>query len=150
VSGFPPEGCCVVHQENRFIKFRLFNDWLESVLINDVITERERGEWEGPAFAFFDEFSRHVTGTLKENGLFHGIELLVIPAHTSNQMQTLNLRIFAIHKLELGCVHPHLGLDDQTSKLIKMLCGFQKAPIGTSIIDAFRKAEIMSRWDKGH
>jgi hypothetical protein len=65
-------------------------------------------------------------------------------------MQTLNMGAFAIHNLELGRVHPHLGLNDQTRKLIKMLCGFQKATTGTGVTGAFRKAEIMSLWDEGH
>jgi hypothetical protein len=98
----------------------------------------------GTGFRFFDGPSRHLTGTLEEKGLFHGIEPLIIPVHTSNQIRTLNLGIFAIRKLELGRVHPHLGLNDHTSKLIKMLCEFQKAPTGTSVISAFRKVGIMS------
>jgi hypothetical protein len=31
-----------------------------------------------------------------------------------------------------------------------MLCGFQKDAIGTNVIGAFRKAEIVSRWDDEH
>jgi hypothetical protein len=37
-----------------------------------------------------------------------------------------------------------------STKLIKMLCGFQKAATGTNVIGAFRKAGIMSRWDDEH
>jgi hypothetical protein len=37
-----------------------------------------------------------------------------------------------------------VDLNDQTVKLIKMLCGFQKAATGTNVIGAFRKAGIMS------
>jgi membrane-associated protease RseP (regulator of RpoE activity) len=40
--GFPPESCCVVHQENGFVTSQLFNDWLKKVLIPDVMIQRER------------------------------------------------------------------------------------------------------------
>jgi hypothetical protein len=28
-SDFPPESCCAVYQENKFVAPQLFNDWLE-------------------------------------------------------------------------------------------------------------------------
>jgi hypothetical protein len=128
-SGFPPESCCVVHQENGFVTSRLFEDWLEKMLIPDVISQRERLRWEGPVLLILDGFSGHLT---------------------SDQVQPLDLGIFAIHKMESRRVRPHLNLNDQTSKLIKMIPGFQKAATGTNIIGAFRKAGIISRWDTGH
>jgi hypothetical protein len=36
---FPPESCCVVHQENGFVTSQLFNDWLKKVLILDEIIQ---------------------------------------------------------------------------------------------------------------
>jgi hypothetical protein len=41
-------------------------------------------------------------------------------------------------------------MNDQTSKLVKMLCGFQKVVTGTNIIGAFKKGGIISRWDTEH
>jgi hypothetical protein len=37
----------------------------------------------------------------------------------------------------------HLDLNDQTLKLAKVLCEFQKVAARTNVIGAFRKAEIM-------
>jgi hypothetical protein len=56
----------------------------------------------------------------------------------------LDLGIFAVHKMEARRVHPHLDLNDQTTRLIKMFCGFQKAATETNVIGAFRKAGIIS------
>jgi hypothetical protein len=74
---------------------------------------------------------------------------LIIPAHISDQVQLLDLGIFAIHKMEWRLVHPHLDLNDQTAKLIKMLCEFQKAATATNIIGTFRKVGIMSQQNAG-
>jgi hypothetical protein len=40
-SGLPPESCCVVHQENEFVISPLFKEWVETVLVPDVIAQRE-------------------------------------------------------------------------------------------------------------
>jgi hypothetical protein len=149
-SGFPPDSCGVVHQENGFVTSQLFNDWLEKVLIPDAIIQRERFGWEGPIFLVLDGFSGHLTDLVDKSCLFYGIELLILPVHTSDQVQALDLGIFAVHKMETRRVHTHLDLNDQTTKLIKMLCGFQKSTSGTKVIGAFRKAGIMSRWDDEH
>jgi hypothetical protein len=146
-SGFPPESCCSVHHENGFVTSLLCDDWPEMGLEPDVISQRERLRWEGPVFRILDGFSRHLTHRVEERCLFDGIELLIVPAHTSDQVQPLDLGSFAIHKMESRRVRLHLNLNDQTSKLIKMICGFQKAATGTNIICAFRKAGISSRWD---
>jgi hypothetical protein len=99
---------------------------------------------DGPVFLILGDFSGHLTDAVEENYLFYGIELLVILEHTSDQVQPLDLGIFAAHKMESRRIHPHLTMNDQTSKLIKMLCGFQKAVTGTNIIGAFRKRGIIS------
>jgi hypothetical protein len=98
----------------------------------------------GPVFLIMNDFSGHLTDAVEENCLFYGIELLAIPVHTSDQVQPLDLGIFAVHKMESRCVHPHMTMNDQTSKLIKMFCGFQKAVTGTNIIGAFRMGGIIS------
>jgi hypothetical protein len=106
--------------------------------------------WERPVFLILGGFSGRLTDAVEENCLFYGIKLLVIPVHTSDQAQPLDLGILAVHTMESRRVHPHLTMNDQTSKLIKMLYDFQKAVTGTSIIRAFRKGGIISRWDTGH
>jgi hypothetical protein len=105
---------------------------------------------ERSVFLILDDFSGHLTYAVEENCLFDGIELLAIPAHTSDRVQPLDLGIFAVHKMESRRVHPHLAMNGQTSKLIRMLCGFQNAVTGTNIIGAFRKGGIISRWDTKH
>jgi hypothetical protein len=149
-SGFPPEVCCVVHQENGYVTALLFEDWLEKVLIPDAISQRERLRWEGPVFLILDGFRGHLTDGVEERCLFYGIELLTIPAQTSDQVQPLDLGIFAVHKMESRRVRPHLGLNGQTSKLIKMISGFQKAATGANVIGALRRAAIVSKWDAEH
>jgi hypothetical protein len=55
-SGFPPDSCRIVHQENEFFTSWLFEDWLENVLVPDVIAQRQRLEWEGRLSLFLMVF----------------------------------------------------------------------------------------------
>jgi hypothetical protein len=73
--------------------------------------------------------------------------LTIIPPHTSNQVQPLDLGLFAVHKLECHRVHSHIDLNAQLVKILKILCGFQKASTPLNIIKAFRRAGLLSRWD---
>jgi hypothetical protein len=56
VSGFPPQSCCAVYQQSEFIKFHLFHDSLENVLIPNVITWREKLGWVGLVSYFLTGF----------------------------------------------------------------------------------------------
>jgi hypothetical protein len=40
--GIPPESCRVVHQENEFVTSQLFKDWLENVLVSNVIAQIQK------------------------------------------------------------------------------------------------------------
>jgi hypothetical protein len=90
----------------------MFNDWPEKVLILDGIRQQERLGWEGPVFLVVDEFSGHLTDLVEENCLFYAIKLLILPAHTSTQVQPVDLGAFAVHKMEARRVHPRLDLND--------------------------------------
>jgi hypothetical protein len=98
----------------------------------------------GTSFLFLDGFSGHLMNIIEENCLFYGIQLLIITTHTSDQVKLLDLGICAIHEMESRLVCLHLCLNNQTSKLIKMFCGSQRTPTGTTAISVFRKAGITS------
>jgi hypothetical protein len=50
--------------------------------------------------------------------------------------------------MECHRVHPHTDLSAQTIKILKILCGFQKAAPPLTVIKAFRRAGVTSRWDR--
>jgi hypothetical protein len=65
-SGFPPESCHIVHQENGFVTSRLFEDWLENILVSDVIAQRQRLGWEGRFSLFLMVFLETLQMLLKK------------------------------------------------------------------------------------
>jgi hypothetical protein len=145
--GFTPD-CCRIHsQPNGFLTAALFEEWFFTIYIPDTLEQRRRLGYAGLIFLILDGFSGHVTESIEEGCVHFGIRMLKIPAHTSDQLQPLDVGLFALHKLESHRVMPHLDLNAQTVKLIRMLCGFQKAATPVNVIGAFRRAGIICRWD---
>jgi hypothetical protein len=94
-----------------------------------------------------DGFTGHTTETIDEAFLYYGICAIVIPPHSSDQVQPLDLRMFAIMKSESTRVYAHIDFNPQTKKLVKMVSGRQKAATSVNIIKAFRRAGIVSNWN---
>jgi hypothetical protein len=88
-------------------------------------------------FLTLDGFSDHVTDAIKEACVYSGIPMLTIPPHICDQVQPLDLGLFALRKSESRCVQPRPDLNAQTTKLIRMLCGFQKAIARVNVTAAF-------------
>jgi hypothetical protein len=147
--GFTPD-CCAIHsQPNVFMTTALFEEWFLTIFIADTLDQRRRLGYAGMVFLIHDGFSAHMSEAIEEACIYYGVQMLKIPAHPSDQVQPLDVGLFALHRSESRRMQTHLDLNLQTVKLIRVLCGFQKAATPVNIIGAFRKAGIISQWD-GH
>jgi hypothetical protein len=126
----------------------LFTDCFFPIYVPDTVEQRQRLGYAGTVFLIPDGFSCHVRNATEEVCVCYGIRMLAIPPHTLNQVQPLDLDLFAFYKSESCRVQPHLDLNAQTTKLIRKLCWFQTATTAVNVIAAFRRAQIVSRWDK--
>jgi hypothetical protein len=144
--GFTPDEVSLVWQENGFCTAKLFEEWCFTVFLPDVLEQRQRLGYAGFVFLILDGFSGHTTEAIEEEFLRYGVFAITLPPHSSDQIQPLDLGIFAIQKVESRRIHAHLDLNPQTRKLIKMLCGWHKATTPVNIIAAFRNGGIVGRW----
>lgn len=117
-------------------------------MIPDAITQQDILIREGLFSLFLHWFSGRFSEAVEANCLLYGIELLTIP-HVGPST-TFRAEYFTVHRMESSRVHPHLDMNDSTSKLIEIFCWFQKGTVGISGTDTFRKAEIMPGWEGGH
>jgi hypothetical protein len=134
-------------QEHGFLTREIFAEWAEVVLFPDTIRMCQSLDHAGSIFLILDGFASHLSDAMEEQCLFYRVMLIIIPPHTSDQVQPLDLGFFALHKLECHRVHPHIDLNTQTAKILKILCGFQKASTPMNILKAFRWEGLVSRWD---
>jgi hypothetical protein len=145
--GFTPDRCYILFQENGFLTPELFAEWAEAIFFPDTIRTRQSLGYVGRTFLIRDGFAGHLSDAVEEQCLCYGVALIVIPPHTSDQVQPLDLGLFTLHKLESHHIQAHTNLSTQTAKILQILCGFQKASTPLNVMKAFRRAGVVSRWD---
>jgi hypothetical protein len=141
---FTPDMHHILFQEHGLLTREIFAEWTEAVFFPDTIRMRQSLDYAGRLFLIPDGFAGHLSYVVEERCLFQGVMLIVIPPHTSDQVQPLDLALFAVLKLERDRVHPLINLNTQTVKILKILCGFQNVSTPLNIIKAFRWASLVS------
>jgi hypothetical protein len=149
-TGYTPNDSIIVFQENGFINSELFLKWTNEVLIPYVNQERERLRYSGPAFLLLDGCSTHISDHFLDLCFDCGIELEMLPPHTSDQLQPLDLGIFGIQKQAMGRVHPPIWVNPQTAQLHKILGSFRAVTARPNVVSAFQQAGIVSQWNQEH
>jgi hypothetical protein len=148
--GFTPQSVLYAEQENGFITAELFNYWAEEVLFPYIERTRKELEYTGDAIVILDGCTAHTNDLFQDNASYNGVELVFLPAHTSDQTQPLDLGIFGTQKSEASRIHPHNNLNVQSQKIYKALCGYHKATTRPNIISAFRRSGIIANWSNEH
>jgi hypothetical protein len=149
-TGYTPNEFIFVIQENGFIDSDLFLRWATDVLVPYVIKERERLLYSGPAYLIMDGCSTHLSDEFCDLCLEYGVEIELLPAHTSDQLQPLDLGIFAIQKQAMGRIHPPPWVNPLTAQLQKILGSFRAVTVRPNVVAAFQQGGIVSRWDPEH
>jgi hypothetical protein len=148
--GFSPQYTLYAEQENGFVTAELFNYWADEVLFPYIEKTREEMKYTGEAVVILDGCTAHTNDCFQDNATYNGVELVFLPAHTSDQTQPLDLGVFGTQKAEASRIHPHQNLNSQSQKICKALCGYHKATTRPNIIGAFRRAGIISYWSDEH
>jgi hypothetical protein len=76
---------------------------------------------------------------------YRNICVIVLPPHSSDQTQPLDLGIFHIAKTGQERIRTFPQLNEQSKQLIKLLSGWQSATTPVNITSAFRQAGILTR-----
>jgi hypothetical protein len=148
-NGLTPDRVMYAKQENAFITQELFAEWVAQVLFPYFATTRASLNYDGHGLVIFDGCSAHSGDWVEEEALWHGIEYVTLPPHSSDQVQPMVLGIFAVQETEVARCRPHPGLNPQSRKIIKMVDGYYRATCPDNVIGAFRRAGIASEWDPG-
>jgi hypothetical protein len=148
--GYPPYEFLYASQECGFITRDLFDWWADEVLFPYIKMTRERLQYDGPALVILDGCSCHGSDSFDQACMELGVELAFLPPHTSDQIQPLDLGIFAVQKIEASRTRPSPDLNPQTQQLVKILNGYTKACCPNNITSAFRRAGIVTYWSVEH
>jgi hypothetical protein len=132
--------------EEEDVNFEISEEWYFTVLLPDVLAQQERLGYGGPVFLILNVFSGHSTEAIEEAFLQYGVVVIVLPPHSSDQTQPLDLSMFAIQKMDSHRVYAHLDLNSQTRKLVRTLYGWQRVTTQVNIISAFWEGGIAGEW----
>jgi hypothetical protein len=132
----------IAYQPNGFITQELFEEWCRDVLFPFFWAQRQSLGYDGFGVLILDGCSCHNSDQFLEDCVVHGIVPLELPAHSSDQLQPLDLVIFALQKAEASRIHPGIGLNPQTVQVLKVVNGYHKACCPSNVISAFQNGAI--------
>ena len=141
--GYRPElNHFIVSQECGFITGLIWDFWVESVFIPEVQRRRRQYQYSGEVVLLLDGCSAHSTDFFLEECLYNGITIFELPAHASDQVQPLDLGVFAIQKRATKKVRPAQRFSEQSKELITICSSWQQVATPTNISAAFAEAGL--------
>jgi hypothetical protein len=75
-----------------------------------------------------------------------GIDCVLLPPHTTDQVQSLGLKSFGLQKREAARCRLQANLHPQSAKVVKFVYGYQRPTCPDNIAAAFRRTGIGTEW----
>jgi hypothetical protein len=141
-QGFTAEKVEIYSQSKAYIDLDIFDDWFKDTFIPEVNVRRERFGYPGPAYLILDNCSAHRGSEFDRLCGAHGIVPIWLPPHSSNQLQMLDLCIFALTKRQISRVNKLERVNVQSDHIVRILDGFMAAAVPHNIVASFRNAGI--------
>ena len=132
--------------ETGFMNSTLFLDWAERSFFPEILQRRALLNYEGPALLIMDGFGVHTSAAFDALCEDANVVVLLIPPHTSDQLQPCDLGLFAVLKRWQSNVSLPKHLNRQTKQVIRMLDALRMATTPKNVIGAFRKAGIIGQF----
>jgi hypothetical protein len=148
--GYTPDKVGLTHQESGFINTELFNSWVVDVLLPRVDIRRAELSYQGWAVLLLDGCSCHCSEQTSEQCASHGVIVIMLPPHSSDQTQALDVGMFAIHKAVMRRVFAPNWLSNQSKQIYRMLGAWQAVSTPPNIISAFKQVGIHVEWSDDH
>ena len=93
-----------------------------------------------------DGFGVHTSSAFEALCDDENVVVLLIPPHTSDQLQPCDLGLFAVLKRWQSNISLPKHLNRQTKQIIRMLDGLRMSTTPKNVIGAFRKAGIVGQF----
>ena len=147
-SGYKPNLIKIVHQENGFIDSELFYHWATTIFFPYLVNKRKETGYDQQAILLCDGCTSHFSDAFLDDCVYYGVELIVEPAGSSDQVQALDLGIFGIQKSIKSGLKNNYDLDTQSNEIRKIYNSWQKAALPDNIVSAFQQAGIDKKYTK--
>ena len=146
--GLTPDKCMFAYQENGFITTDIFMEWSTKFLIPEFhnrISRFNGEDVEARGLLLMDGLKQHFSDFFEDECFIHDIDILELPAHSSDQTQPLDLCIFAAcKKIMPRCISD--GATTQTKDVDRLVSAMHAASTPHNIRKSFRRAGISLHW----
>lgn len=146
-NGYTPDKVQIYTQENGFFEAGLFGRWAEEVVVPEDEKRRAEHEYKEAFALLMDGASVHNSDWFDELCFEHGIFIVILPAHSTEITQLLDLVIFSVAKALIRRIHIEEELNKQTQQIIKMINSYHQACTISNILSAFQAAGITHYYD---
>lgn len=147
LRGYTADKVYLSRSDTGFVTSRLFLEWGTRVFFPELRRRRAELGYQGPAVLVMDGFGCHQTERFLELAAEENIITKFIPPHTSDQLQPLDLGIFANQKRWQGNITVDADLNRQTKQIIKSCDSYRMATTPKNVIGAFRKGGLVTWLD---
>ena len=139
-------------QKKGYCTHEIFSNWFIDKFIPYLIAQQDRYHYYGKSVIIMDGFTGHdkslqtLDNVLKQ----FNIKILFIPAHSSDQVQPLDLFGFNIQKLKTSKYIFNHHYSMQTNQILAILDGLNEISSFKSITTAFNMAGIFRTRNEDH
>ena len=144
--GYTDQVVAYGHSETGFMNSSLFLQWAERSFFPEIRQRRALLGYEGPALLIMDGFNVHTSSAFDVLCEEANVVKILIPPHTSDQLQPCDLGLFAVMKRWQSNISLPPDLNKQTKQIVRMLDSLRMATTPKNVIGAFRKAGIVGQF----
>jgi hypothetical protein len=141
-EGFTPEKVEIYFQRNAYIDLEMIDDWFHDTFIPAVVSRREHFSYYGPEFLILDNCLAHRGPAFDELCATHHVVPVWLPPHSSNQLQMLDLCVFAVRKRLIFRANKLEKVNLRSDHIVRILDEFMAAAVPHNIVANFKNAGI--------
>ena len=131
-----------------YITKKLFNEWAGQIYLPYIRQHRNDTGYTGPALLILDGCSCHDQNDINDLTRDDNVIVCFLHAHSSDQLQFLDLGIFAIMKREASATATNARLSVLTRQVIKCYNAWQVVTVPENIVSAFKRGGFSVSWNE--
>jgi hypothetical protein len=149
IHGLTHEKIEIYTQDKAYMIRDIFEDWVKCTLIPELARRRIFFDYWGPAFLIMDNCSSHSGEIFRVLCNENGIIPVLLPPHASNQLQMLDLCLFAVTKRKIEYLNQAIKKTSPIHHIVTVTNGFISAATPENIVASFRNGGVSLVLDDG-
>jgi hypothetical protein len=143
VKGHGRRNVMFAHQPHAFMTRVLFDLWMEEIFIKELHQKKLEYGYKGRSILILDGCSFHESPKINYLCESNQVDLITLPAHTSDRTQPLDLLFFSIFKTHFSNAFDNTFRDRQSNDICRMTRAMKAAAAYDIVVSSFERAGLM-------